>query len=358
MNDSHQVRGFTLIEVLVVASIIALLIAILMPALTAARNQAQAAVCSSNMKQGLQGVLLKKAETQMRKEQWSTNYGWAVESLRENKGQTKLFTCPSDPQPRPVPAVRVQQFDSDDVYHGTTTGDAIYNRVRREGATWQTDVQDRLEGDMFGGDAWKDDEGDLLFTYSATSVSQTETLATPSIGGASWSFNVETYQGKTIVLNAGRSGVGSYWTPLLWMSYGANASAGLKGVKGTPIVIVEAGKLGVFPEELGKYKADNLARVLRFRHGGRESRSELVGLNYVGTSFLGWPIPQNLGELRPEQIDPDYQPRSELNAGFIDGHVERLGWQSLFSLPGTLDIMPTIKQRYWLGIRREQKLSY
>ncbi len=54
----HTRRGFTLVELLVVISIIALLIALLMPALANARRRAKEAMCLANVRQLGQGALM------------------------------------------------------------------------------------------------------------------------------------------------------------------------------------------------------------------------------------------------------------------------------------------------------------
>ena len=104
LRGVRQINGFTLIEVLVVVAIIALLVAILLPSLKRAREQARFALCGSNIKQCLTGIEMHRTEIGMGKERVSTNYGWAVDSLRQNSYQTEIFTCPNDVDPKPIPS--------------------------------------------------------------------------------------------------------------------------------------------------------------------------------------------------------------------------------------------------------------
>ncbi|MHC4147942.1 MAG: type II secretion system protein [Planctomycetota bacterium] len=56
--------GFTLIELIVVISIIILLVAVLIPALRRSRQQAKSVLCSSNIKQLLTGLMMYENENQ------------------------------------------------------------------------------------------------------------------------------------------------------------------------------------------------------------------------------------------------------------------------------------------------------
>ena len=349
---SITAAGFTLIEVLVVVAIIALLVAILLPSLKKARDTARATVCGSNMRQGLTGVNLAMADMSMRRQQWSTNFGWATYSLKHNRGALDIFQCPSDPFPRPFLAVFAQLFAGQD-YRGTTTSDAIFNRIwRAVGDKWHLDIQDQLQGGEFGGDA-ATDKADLLFEYDAV-PGQKLARATNVANERAWHFNVLDYQGKMLYsedLNAPVTGGWSVNAPLMWLSYGANASAGLTNTKGIPAVIVEAAKPGIFPETLGGYEKDNLAWALRFRHDGPASVPGLAGYDYTSSSVRPDTSTRPLACPPETQMDSKYQPQAKMNVGFLDGHVERLGHWQMFTL-STAGELPALNQSLWFGIKR------
>ncbi|MGA1979869.1 MAG: hypothetical protein ABSG99_04805 [Sedimentisphaerales bacterium] len=85
--------AFTLVELLVVIATIALLMAIFLPSLRSSRQQAEAAVCSSNIKQLLCGLLSYETENQ------TLPYGFCVEldvnnnSIEPPGGYPGNITC-------------------------------------------------------------------------------------------------------------------------------------------------------------------------------------------------------------------------------------------------------------------------
>jgi prepilin-type N-terminal cleavage/methylation domain-containing protein/prepilin-type processing-associated H-X9-DG protein len=140
-NSCGRLRGFTLIEVLVVVAIIALLISILAPSLAAAKKAARSAGCLSNMRQ--LGVA-----SHMYAHTWKgllVDYGLAhggsvdetttwLNSLRREYGNKLVARCPDDQSPywaAPYPSTtqkRRVSYGVNDYLTGRLPG---YERFRR-----------------------------------------------------------------------------------------------------------------------------------------------------------------------------------------------------------------------------------
>ncbi|MCC6579490.1 MAG: prepilin-type N-terminal cleavage/methylation domain-containing protein [Phycisphaeraceae bacterium] len=120
MNSLHAMRvrgqnrikaGFTIIELLVVISIIAMLIAILLPALQGARERGRAIVCANHLKQlGVAEQLYVNNNKDWLSPTHSTGalegiwYYLLLRTFADDYGDsTRLLVCPSEGQPYPGP---------------------------------------------------------------------------------------------------------------------------------------------------------------------------------------------------------------------------------------------------------------
>lgn len=111
MNSPFQTRrgGFTLVEMLVVVTIIAILVGVLLPQLNRGKDQATRTKCTSNMRQIVMAMMqyARDKETFPEREKWlrvNANEGVRGGTLYNYLGESKVYVCPADtalksPQP-------------------------------------------------------------------------------------------------------------------------------------------------------------------------------------------------------------------------------------------------------------------
>jgi prepilin-type N-terminal cleavage/methylation domain-containing protein/prepilin-type processing-associated H-X9-DG protein len=107
LSCHRPLKGFTLIEVLVVVAIIALLVAILVPSLRLAREQAKGTVCGTQLKEIFNGILMYTQSYDDRLPFFASanmvdisGMGWWGTQIAPNLGkQLDVYRCPSDNNP-------------------------------------------------------------------------------------------------------------------------------------------------------------------------------------------------------------------------------------------------------------------
>ncbi|HOW72554.1 MAG TPA: prepilin-type N-terminal cleavage/methylation domain-containing protein [Phycisphaerae bacterium] len=107
-----RVRGFTLIEILVVVAIIALLIAVLLPSLRNAREQGRAVSCGTRLDQIFKATFMYTQGNGDRLPYYGWRDGrpagaewWPTQIAKSLGNQLDAFVCPSDLQPYTVEVV-------------------------------------------------------------------------------------------------------------------------------------------------------------------------------------------------------------------------------------------------------------
>ncbi len=95
MRRSHA-RGFTMLELLVVVSIISLLVGIMLPSLARAREAGRSAVCLSNAKQIAEGFQMLADANDGRLPGIEAEQAWDVLVQAHLGSGEGVFVCPSD----------------------------------------------------------------------------------------------------------------------------------------------------------------------------------------------------------------------------------------------------------------------
>jgi prepilin-type N-terminal cleavage/methylation domain-containing protein/prepilin-type processing-associated H-X9-DG protein len=107
MSKHRRVRGFTLIEILVVVAIIALLVSILLPSLARAREQAKATMCATQFDQIFKAMFLYTSENKdvlphlgYRPDTERVRWMWPTQTARYLALNWPIYRCPSDETPK------------------------------------------------------------------------------------------------------------------------------------------------------------------------------------------------------------------------------------------------------------------
>jgi len=312
-NQHRKRSAFTLIEVLVVVAIIALLIAILLPALKAAREESRATVCAARMKQISTAGTMWLQESQ--KDRVPTYLGWATPVLKRMSGEGELFTCPSDKDPSPIPAVSIQQVQGHESGRAVFSPDSAYFRRHDKSDLGIYSVDMEMGAIKLGYDK---DYNDAILQYTVKG----EQSPTGEVWGSRRATQLLTtlhnWRGQTLAELPQGGETPHFPTNILWGSYGMNLSAGFQDTKLFNVLFLEYEDWAAIVETgLGAETASGAVRV--------DDPAEMVGYRHNGQANVGFPD-THIERVHPKKLElPD-----DLRAGSLWHPARPPNWAPSF----------------------------
>jgi prepilin-type N-terminal cleavage/methylation domain-containing protein/prepilin-type processing-associated H-X9-DG protein len=178
-NTTKGVRGFTILEMMIVAVVIVILAMVLVPVLKGAKDRAKQVQCMSNLhglyvlwsqKRGEDSYIMSPgaAGTRLRDTEWPAGYLGFLQSLG---GDTNIFVCPADPKPFRSPVVLVTQHTG-----GAGTGARIQSQALEEPCVeypWDKTIKDVPNPRRIvrkAGGAWSWNTWDILINSNNTAT--------------------------------------------------------------------------------------------------------------------------------------------------------------------------------------------
>lgn len=284
-TQQERMRGFTLIEILVVVAIIALLIAVLLPSLRLARENTRGAVCGSNMRQLTVAGTMWMHEGKNNKV--PVHRGWAPFLLKNMKGEQGPFNCPSDIRALPLPAVFVRQFrqSSGEQYPTVSIDGAYFMRSPLPDASGDYTAKMETDVEKVGGGDRDFNDADIIYRPDSKMAKMGNLRAVK--GSTGRTLVLDGWKGGTLGEITGSST--SFRAPMMWGSFGLNLSAALPGAKPHHVLYADYrdwvavlepqlgvktprntnGTFGEGFEGSGDYRTDDPARTVAYRHNGR-----------------------------------------------------------------------------------------
>jgi prepilin-type processing-associated H-X9-DG protein/prepilin-type N-terminal cleavage/methylation domain-containing protein len=270
MLHTRNRKAFTIIELLVVITIMTLLMGLLLPGLKRTRGIGRTARCASNLGQIARGGTAHRAEDKMAgRTAAMASSAWAANTFNYMNQDQRGMVCPEDPKPhRSIPFWAVC-WTSGSIGSGTS-----YDLEFEEGPFAQKTATDpnhytlRIEDIRpSGGDRSFDD----IVVTVAIDPNGTATVTATRKSGAAYAFQFMTWEGKATDMPSGTTTAVASAGPAPYTSYGANSKlAGIPEGTSGKVQLVDYYKDTVSPVDdwlkdggdMGMYRHNGAANVL------------------------------------------------------------------------------------------------